>query len=227
MTNITYQKHQQNNIFINIARLTSIILILIGGSILFYILSPLISWQVYFSPVFAQQNLTIPIPKTTIISASNYKNAQTWFPSYQAEKNKTDITEYHLSIPKLDITNAIVSTIDYNLSSHLVHYGDTNLPPQLGNAVIFGHSTLPQLFNPKDYTTIFANAYKLKIDDIIIITIDHVSYTYKIRTIRIVDPSDTSVFSQDIDNSYLTLVTCTPPGTTWKRLIIKGKLEKI
>ena len=31
--------------------------------------------------------------------------------------------------------------------------------------------------------------------------------------------------ARDTTDSYLTLVTCTPPGTTWKRLIIKAKLE--
>jgi sortase A len=28
-------------------------------------------------------------------------------------------------------------------------------PGEYGNIVIFGHSTLPQLYNPKDYKTIF------------------------------------------------------------------------
>lgn len=239
----TYKKHTHNLILKNFFRAFSALFILIGSSILIYIISPFISWHLYFSPVFASGELTIPIPKTTIVSKEvlgsivenassfvngvDYKDAKAWFPSYQTERNKTDITEYHLAIPKLNITDAIVSTTDYDLSSHLVHYGNTNLPPNLGNAVIFGHSTLPQLFNPKDYTTIFANAYKLQVDDAIIITINHVVYTYKIKTIRVVDPSDTSVFSQTLDNSYLTLVTCTPPGTTWKRLIIKSKLEKI
>ena len=50
---------------------------------------------------------------------------------------------------------------------------------------------------------------------------------YKIFNIRIVEQTDTYIFEQNYDNSYLTLVTCTPPGTIWKRLIIKAKLEKI
>lgn len=225
-----YKKHKTTKIIKNFTRVVSLFFMLTGTGILFYIFFPFISWQVYFSPAFASGKLTIPIPKTTVVSKETLGSldAKTWFPTYQTQDNqKTEILQYFLTIPKLGITNAVVSTTDYDLGRHLVHYGGTNLPPNLGNTVIFGHSTLPQLFNPKDYTTIFANAYKLQINDAISITIENVSYIYKIKTIRVVDPSDTSVFSQDIDNSYLTLVTCTPPGTTWKRLIIKGRMEKI
>lgn len=239
-----YVKRTHTQIVKNFTRLASLFIMCFGISILLYIFSPFISWNIYFSSAFASEDLAIPIPKTTIISkevlgnlvetassfvnGADYKNAKTWFPTYQTKDNKTaEITQYFLTIPKLGITDAVVSTTDYDLGRHLVHYGGTNLPPDTGNTVIFGHSTLPQLFNPKDYTTIFANAYKLKINDDIIAAVDNISYIYKIKSIRVVDPSDTSVFSQDIDNAYLTLVTCTPPGTTWKRLIIKSKLEKI
>lgn len=240
----TYVKRTQNQIFKRLALFISVLFIMTGSSIIFYIIAPFISWHVYFSPVFASQEITIPIPKTTVVSKEiigslveatsgftngvDYKNAKTWFPTYQTKENKkAAITQYFVTIPTLNITNAIVSTTDYDLERHLVHYGGTSLPPDTGNTIIFGHSTLPQLFNPKDYTTIFANAYKLKVNDDIIVSIENISYTYKIKTIRVVDPSDTSVFSQDVDNSYVTLVTCTPPGTTWKRLIIKGRLEQI
>lgn len=239
----SYKKHTHSHILKNSFRAVSVLFILIGSSILIYIISPFISWHLYFSPVFASGELTIPIPKTTIVTKDilgslietasgisdgvDYKNAKTWFPSYQPQEKIVKILEYSLTIPKLGITDAVVSTTDYDLGRHLVHYGGTNLPPNLGNAIIFGHSTLPQLFNPKDYKTIFANAYKLQVDDTISVRVENVSYTYKIKIIRVVDPSDTTIFAQNLDNSYLTLVTCTPPGTTWKRLVIKGIMEKI
>ena len=121
----------------------------------------------------------------------------------------------------------MVSTVDTDVGKHLVNYEGTSILGDKGNAVIFGHSTLPQLYNPKDYKTIFANAYKLKIGDNIYGFVNGVSYLYKIYNTTVVDPSDTSIFAQSYNNSYLTLVTCTPPGTVWKRLIIKARLEKI
>lgn len=225
-------------------RLCGLVLIVLGGSIFFYVSFPLLSWNIYFVPVFASSDLTIPIPKTTIVSknllgslvqnastiidGTDYQDARTWFPSYQNQNSKAPKTpQYFLSIPKLGITNAVVSTTDYDLDRHLVHYGGTSMPPDVGNAVIFGHSTLPQLFNPNNYKTIFANAYKLQVGDTITVKIENILYTYKIASILVVDPSDTSIFSQNFDGSYLTLVTCTPPGTTWKRLILRAQLEKL
>ncbi|MBI4078894.1 MAG: sortase [Candidatus Levybacteria bacterium] len=225
-------------------RLISFALIGIGMGIVAYIFFPLVSWQMYFAPVFAAQSINAPIPKDTIVDKTtvlelvtqakgtlgvDYTNAKNWFPTQKPSSVAISpkISSYTLSIPKLSIQNAIVSTTGYDLSRYLVNYGGTAIPPENGNAVIFGHSTLPQLFNPSDYKTIFATLYKLQIGDLAIANVSGVSYTYRIFSITVVDPDDTSVLSQSYDDSYLTLITCTPPGTVWKRLIIKAKLEKI
>lgn len=226
----------------NGTRLLSLLLFFIGILILLYILFPLISWQVYFAPVFAASDVQAPIPKATIVGSDalgsllsgaagefgkDYANAQNWFPTAKFKNGQARVPSYTLSIPSIDIENAFVSTTDYDLDKHLVHYGNTSVPPDKGNAVIFGHSTLPQLFNKNDYKTIFAKAYTLKIGDEIIAESEGIRYAYKIYAILVVDPTDTSVFTQNFDTSSLTLVTCTPPGTTWKRLIIKAQLVKI
>lgn len=223
-----------------IIKIFSLIILLAGLLVSTYTFLPLLSWSFYFAPTFAQQKVTIPIPKTTVVKTSsnllssaidtftkNYTDANVWFPNAPHKKQNQNISFYAISIPKLNIDNAIVSNVDNDLASHLVHFEGTALPPQKGNAVIFGHSTLPQLFNPKDYKTIFANAYKLTLNDKMTVTVSSVLYTYKIVSITVVDPSDTSIFYQDQDTSYLTLVTCTPPGTTWKRLIIKAQIQKL
>jgi sortase A len=209
-----------------------------------YIFFPLISWQLYLQPVFASQSFASPIPKTTIItkeyikdlirstentfSGTDYNNVQNWLPASYKEAQVTEqMSNYYISIPKLRIENAVVSTIDNDLSQHLVNFPGTAIPPNKGNAAIFGHSTLPQLFDPKNYKTIFANAHTLVVGDNIDVTSNNYLYHYKIESISIVDPEDTSYLEQDNSDSYLTIITCTPPGTTWKRLIIKSRLEKI
>lgn len=242
-----YYKKTSTNFLRKTIRIISLICLTIGLSIAIYIFFPFISWQIYFEPVFASQNITSPIPKSIVVNSSlignlianakntingvDYTNAENWFPglsiSRLGQKGIPKVVSYTLSIPKIQVDNAYVSTVDNNVGIHLVNYQGTSIPGNLGNAVIFGHSTLPQLFNPKDYKTIFANAYKLKIGDKITAHVNNVSYLYKIYSITVVDPSDTSLFFQSFDNSYITLVTCTPPGTVWKRLIIKSSLEKI
>jgi len=231
-----YEKNAQDNLK-KYLRLTSILLLLIGTSIILYVLFPIISWQIYFQPAFASQNIISSIPRANIVDLAknsidrvDYTKAENWFPKFSPisnQKNQTDTPFYTISIPKINIESATVSTIDTDLAKHLVNYQGTSIPSRNGNAVIFGHSTLPQLFNAKDYKTIFANVYKLKNEDNIYATLNSVTYTYKIFKITVVDPEDSSALVQDYDNSYLTLVTCTPPGTTWKRLIVKARLEKI
>ena len=230
-----------------IFRLLGLLIFFGGILILLYVSLPLISWQIYFAPIFASQEIAVPIPKTTIVSETtikslvltaannitgvDYTNAQNWFPTFSppagGEAGNPRISSYTLSIPKLKIENATVSTVGYELDKYLVNYPGTAIPSDNGNAVIYGHSTLPQLFNPKDYKTIFATAYKLSVGDDIFAQVEGVTYQYKVYSVTVVDPTDTSIFSQTYDNSYLTLVTCTPPGTTWKRLIIKARLQKI
>lgn len=242
MSSYYYRKAKRRDIR-KILRVVSILISLIGIFALFYVFFPLLSWQMYFAPTFASQQVAIPIPQSTRVTNStledlvsqassalkgiDYTNAQNWFPTHKAKNQTIAIPSYLLSIPKLGIKNATVSTVDYDLSAHLVHYNGTALPPYNGNAVIFGHSTLPQLFNPNDYKTIFATLFTLEVGDEILVSISQISYRYKVTRITIVDPSDTSPLMQQYDDAYLTLVTCTPPGTTWKRLIVKTRLEKI
>ena len=227
-------------------RLFSLLLFIFGLSSMIYIFFPLISWQIYFGPAFASQTIASPIPRialvtkdslasfisqaSSIISGTDYTKADNWFPTFSPQsshREKPQVSFYTLSIPKIGIENAAVGTTDTALGKHLVNYPGTALPWELGNSVIFGHSTLPQLYNPKDYKTIFANLYQLKTGDEIQIFTNSVIYKYFVYDISVVDPTDTQALAQNYDNSYLTLVTCTPPGTIWKRLIIKARIEKI
>lgn len=242
MNKIYYKKNRVFSVK-KVLRVISLLLCCGGIGVIAYVLFPFMSWQIYFAPVFANQAITAPIPKKTIVTpllleslfsqaqnnlSINYSDAKNWFPSiHQANaKQKTALVSYRLSIPKLGIKNAYVSTVDYDLDNHLINYGGTALPPNKGTAVIFGHSTLPQLFNNNDYKTIFARLYTIKNGDAIQTTVGDITYTYKVYNTTVTDPLDTSVFAQQYDAGYLTLVTCTPPGTTWKRLIVRARMEE-
>lgn len=242
-SNTKYTKAKRKNLrkMIRFSGLGMSVLGLLMGLYFFF---PLFSYEFYLKPVFADQAYASPIPKSTIITKDyieslwknttrsfqvlDFNNAQNWVPAtYKETQVTTSLSSYNISIPKLSINNASVTTIDTDLGEHLVNFPGTAVPPNIGTAVIFGHSTLPQLFNPSDYHTIFANAHTLEVGDLINVSVNNTLYTYKIFDIAIVDPEDTSYLTQQYDDSYLTIVTCTPPGTTWKRLIIHARLEKL
>jgi sortase A len=198
----------------------------------------------YIKPLFVSQSFTSPIPQTTIMTQNNIQSlirntatqmshmgdttGKSWLPNTKQYNNIAIIeklSNYYLSIPSLGIDNAYVSTTDNNVNLHLVHFPGTAIPPNTGNTAIFGHSTLPQWFDPRNPKAIFATLHTLKVGNIITTTVGGRLFTYKIINIRIVEADETSYLAQDPDGSYLSIITCTPPGTTWKRLVIKAKLE--
>jgi len=207
-------------------RAASLLLSLVGLTIVAYVFSPIVSWQLFVGELIASDQFTAPIPAFGSIFV-DYTDAKNWFPKLGLGPIPLEVSSYTLSIPKLGIAHASVSSQDYNLAKHLVHYGGTPLPGDRGNTVVFGHSTLPQLFNKNDYKTIFANLFKLRVGDTVEAEVTGIMYRYRIEKVSVVNPDDTSVFSQSYDRSSLTLVTCTPPGTVWKRLIVKGVLETL
>lgn len=223
-----------------LARVLGLLLVVIGLIGALYFSFPILSYYVFLREVYASTTFETPIPTATIIkrnslkslvetqarqlSGENLSDAKTWFPNYSPEKTTPRVDNYTISIPKIKIEDAFVSTLDYDVSRHLINYGGTAIPPEKGNAVVFGHSTLPSLFNKNDYKTIFANLHIIEIGDKIEVKASGKKYTYSVISISVVDPNDFTPLSQSYDDSYLTLITCTPPGTIWQRLVVKAKL---
>jgi sortase A len=66
----------------------------------------------------------------------------------------------------------------------------------------------------------------LKKGDEINIEYDGVSYVYKVENMFEVMPTDIQVLDQDYSDSFVTLVTCVPPGhpSDPKRLIVRARV---
>lgn len=157
----------------------------------------------------------------------DYSKASNWFPQLAQEETNESGLKYKVSIPKLNIDDAETLVGGEDLSKSLVHFGGTALPGEYGNAVIFGHSTLPYFFDPKNYSTIFSTLPKIKKGDEIFVDYDGVKYKYVVEEIAVVKSKDIQILQQRFDDSYITLVTCVPPGTYLERLVVKARLSKI
>ena len=195
-----------------------------GVLILLWTLWPILSFSIFANTL---TKTVSPVgPFTPIVQAADTLNPNTWFPISPQKRVTAKVNTYTLSIPKLKIKDALVTIAGDDLAVSLIHYGGTPLPGQYGNAVIFGHSTLPQFFSPTNYKTIFSLLSTMKIGDEITATYDGITYTYVVYDMVVIDPTDLSVLEQRFDDSYMTLVTCVPPGTYWKRLNVKAKIVK-
>lgn len=180
-----------------------------------------------FLPIFLYQAKRSSFSRSMIspLSEARVVLGASWFPTAPKFVSfSSQITHYNLSIPKLKIENAVVEIDGDDLTQSLIHYSGTALPGQPGNAVIFGHSVLPQFFNPQNYKTIFSTLPELDEGDEILVEFDGVLYHYQVIKMIEVLPQDISILSQQNDAEYLTLITCVPPGTYLRRLAVKAKL---
>jgi len=203
--------------------------IFLGGGIflLGLVAWPILTFEFLFTPRF-HPKIVSPIADQQILGAqTDLTQASNWFPTATKRVEPSKITSYTLSIPKLGIKDATVIIGVEDLSKSLIQWGGTALPGEFGNAVIFGHSVLPIFFDPKNYMTIFSTLPTLKEKDEIFIYFDGITYKYQVFEMKIIEPADISVLEQKYDDSYISLITCVPPGTYWKRLVVKARLVKI
>ena len=201
-----------------------------GIVILFGVIAPIVSYEQQSSWKYPQ--LVSPLPQGSSLNEEieklDYTKASNWFTGGAAKENFTssNISYYTVTIPRLKIENATVAIGGEDLAKSLIQYPGTALPGRPGNSVIFGHSVLPIFFNPKDYISIFSTLDTLKKGDEIGVNYDGVSYLYRVESSFEVLPSDIQVLQQDPSDSFLTLVTCVPPGDPRKprRLIVRARI---
>jgi sortase A len=196
---------------------------------------PIINYQVRYAPRFTRIYSPLSTGSQVLGSAlavsdekgtKDYTLVSSWFVDQPRKAYpkplEIGVASYRLTIPGLGITNALVKIGGEDLKRSLIQYAGP-APGEYGNVVIVGHSTLPQLFNPKNYLTIFSTLYQLKEgQDEVILEYGGTFYRYAVEEIFEVMPTDLSVLDQDYNRKCLILITCSPPGTYLRRLIVKA-----
>lgn len=138
--------------------------------------------------------------------------------------------EPKLIIPKINVDAPVVydvpslaeSVVQEKLKDGVVHYpipGASSVPGQTGNTVILGHSS-NDVFDDGDYKFVFVQLDKLNKGDTFYLNYNGTRYTYSVTEKKIIDPSQVSELVIDNGKPLATLVTCTPPGTALKRLVV-------
>lgn len=218
-----------------IFRISALISGLSGIVILIGVIYPIVSYDSTYSKNYTK--LVSPVSEkytgAAVKAATDFENvdytqASNWFPGGATKEDfsSSKVDYYTISIPKLKIDHASVAIGGENLAEHIIQYPGTALPGKRGNAVLFGHSILPLFYNPKNYISIFSMLPTLQKGDTINVNYDGIAYTYKVEQMFEVLPTDIQVLDQDSSDSFLTLVTCVPPGdpSTPKRLIVRARI---
>lgn len=146
--------------------------------------------------------------------------------------------EPKLIIPKINVDVPVVYGIPYTgnsatdnaaqmrgMEQGVIHFampGANSVPGQIGNTAISGHSS-NDLFEAGDYKFVFAQLEKLEQGDTIYMNYEGTRYTYTVTRKEVVGPKDGNKLAYATDKPMLTLITCTPLGTSTNRLLVTAE----
>ena len=101
--------------------------------------------------------------------------------------------------------------------------GANALPGEIGNFAISGHSA-GNIYQNSDYKFIFSGLTRLVERDLIYVNYEGVRYTYTVLGSKTVEPTDVqslvNIAREYPDKPLITLITCTPLGTSRYRLLV-------
>jgi sortase A len=138
--------------------------------------------------------------------------------------------EFSIQIPKINVNTKVIPNVNpfepklYQpaLTRGVAHAQGSSLPDKPGNTFIFAHSA-SSWYEANQFNAVFYLTSKLEKGDSIHLTYKNKLYDYRVSETKIVDPRDVSFLANNATDPTLTLMTCWPPGTTAKRLLVIAK----
>lgn len=141
-----------------------------------------------------------------------------------------------LMIPKLNVEVPVTFGAKNDLKSmakammngvaHFSIPGASAKPGEVGNFAISGHSA-GNVYERTEYKFIFSGLTRMGAGDLIYMDYNNQRYTYRVTGTRTVDPSNSASLREIAKNNpgkpMITLITCTPLGTSKYRLLVYGE----
>lgn len=184
---------------------------------------------IILTALFLQYNRRIFAPIMAYISPDT-GSVNTGLTAVDPSITQTVSPDPRLIIPKLNIDVPVafgisVSEVDAAMNQGVAQFsipGANALPGQIGNLAISGHSA-GDIYSSNPYKFIFSGLERLEVGDLIYINYDSVRYTYQMTSSKVVEPTDVAALIYETDRPMLTLITCTPLGTSRYRLLISAE----
>lgn len=178
--------------------------------------------------LFMQYNRLIFAPIMAYIAPGG--NAASEIESIDPTVTATVSNDPKLIIPKLNVDVPIhfgiqLSEVMSAMNNGVAHYriaGASAFPGEIGNLVITGHSA-GDIYSSNPYKFIFSGLERLEENDLIYVNYQGTRYTYSVKMKQVIEPSNVSALIMDTDKPLVTLVTCTPLGTSNYRLLVTGE----
>lgn len=137
-----------------------------------------------------------------------------------------------LIIPKLNVDVPVnfgiandTNTINLAMENGVAQFsipGASAMPGEIGNLVITGHSA-GDIYSNNQYKFIFSGLERLNAGDLIYIDYQGTRYTYSVTKKETVEPTNVAALVYTTNKPMLTLITCTPLGTSRYRLLVTAE----
>ena len=178
--------------------------------------------------LFLQYNRLIFAPIMAYVSPGNAPASE--IEAIDPTVTGTVSAEPRLIIPKLNVDVPVhfgipLSDVMSAMNNGVAHYriaGASAFPGELGNVVITGHSA-GDVYSSNPYKYIFSGLERLEDGDLIYVNYNSTRYTYQVKKKEVVEPSNVAALVTNADKPTLTLVTCTPLGTSRYRLLVTAE----
>lgn len=178
--------------------------------------------------LFLQYNRLIFAPIYAYVSPGNAPASE--IEAIDPTITQTVSAESRLIIPKLNIDVPVrfdvnLTDIMAAMNTGVAHYriaGASAYPGEIGNFIITGHSA-GDVYSSNPYKYIFSGLERLENGDLIYMNYNSVRYTYQVTKKEVVEPSNVDALIVQTDKPLITLVTCTPLGTSRYRLLVTGE----
>lgn len=178
--------------------------------------------------LFLQYNRMIFAPIMAYVSPGNAPASE--IEALDPTITQTVSADPRLIIPKLNIDvpinfNVALQDVMSAMNHGVAHYrinGASAYPGEIGNFVITGHSA-GDVYSSNPYKYIFSGLERLEEGDLIYVNYNSVRYTYKVTGKQVIEPSNVGALMVQTDRPLVTLVTCTPLGTSRYRLLVIGE----
>lgn len=178
--------------------------------------------------LFLQYNRLIFAPIMAYVSPGNAPASE--IEAIDPTITQTVSADPRLIIPKLNVDVPIrfgvpLSGVMEAMNNGVAHYriaGASAYPGEVGNFVITGHSA-GDIYSSNPYKYIFSGLERLDDGDLIYVNYNSVRYTYRVIKKEVIEPSNVAALVVETDIPLLTLVTCTPLGTSRYRLLVTAE----
>ena len=194
---------------------SGLVLIAISVNVIFFTFYPVIWVQLKYTLERPNQNIEV-----------------TNSPSVKGNVLRPVDDDFGIVIPKIGANSKIIADVDpYNekiyqlaLTHGVAHAKGTAFPDAPGNMFLFSHSSV-NFYEAVRYNSVFYLLSKMEKDDEIYIFFRKQRYIYKVLEKKVVGAGEVKYLDKQSDTRTLTLMTCTPAGTTFKRLIIVAQAQ--